>query len=238
MEKLSEMVHALLGIKLTQDQIAALRIYERELLSWNEHISLTAIRDEKEVWVKHFLDSLTCLMAWDRHNPPGRLIDVGTGAGFPGLVLKLVWPASEVILVESVGKKANFCQHVVDELGLTGVTVLNERAEAIGQMSEHRQSYDLAVARAVARMPILMEYLLPLVHHNGIVLAMKGESAPSETQIAEKAIQLLGGKLKKLIPVVLPGVVDERFLVVVDKVARTPAAYPRRIGLPAKNPIF
>jgi 16S rRNA (guanine527-N7)-methyltransferase len=237
MTSLSQSVKALLGLELTQEQQVALAVYKEELLLWNERISLTAIRDEEGVRVKHFLDSLTCLLAWERHEPPAKLIDVGTGAGFPGLVLKIVWPAAQVTLVESVHKKADFCRHVVARLGLQGVRILSERAEAVGQDAQHRQAYDLAVARAVARMPILMEYLLPLVHRNGLVVAMKGESAPAETHTADKAIHLLGGKLRKLIPVILPGVVEERFLVVVEKRARTPEEYPRRIGVPAKNPL-
>ena len=200
-------------------------------------MNLTAIRDVEGIRAKHFLDSLTVLLAWDRQGPPARIIDIGTGAGFPGLVLKLIWPASQVTLVESVHKKAEFCRHMVETLNLQQVTVLSERAETVGQDPDHRQVYDLAVARAVARMPILMEYLLPLIHRNGIAMAMKGESAPAETQAAERAIQLLGGKLNKLIRVELPAVVEERFIVVVNKIARTPEDYPRRVGVPAKNPL-
>lgn len=227
----------MLGLDLTHDQLSALKIYEEELLEWNEKISLTAIRDSKGVRSKHFLDSLTVLLAWERHAPPQNLIDIGTGAGFPGLVLKLIWPSTRVTLVESVHKKADFCRHIVERLGLEGVTVISERAETIGQDPEHRHMYDLAVARAVARMPILMEYLLPLVHRNGIVMAMKGDTAPAETQDAGSAIQILGGKVHKLVLLELPGVVEERFIVVVNKIARTPDQYPRRVGIPAKNPI-
>ncbi len=237
MEALVENVKSLLGIQLSKEQLGALRKYQDELLAWNKHISLTAIRSVEGVQTKHFLDSLTVIMAWERHGPPSRIIDVGTGAGFPGLVLKLIWPTSELTLVESVHKKADFCRHIVDELGLKGVSVLSERVEAIGQDPAHRQSYDLAVARAVARMPILMEYLLPLIHSNGVAMAMKGETAHAETQAADKAIHMMGGKLHKLVHVTLPGVVEERFIVVVNKVARTPEEYPRRIGVPAKNPI-
>jgi 16S rRNA (guanine527-N7)-methyltransferase len=232
-----ESVKSLLGFRLSKEQISALRIYEADLLDWNERISLTAIRDPEEVRAKHFLDSLTVLLAWERRSPPERLIDVGTGAGFPGLVLKLIWPGTRVTLVESIHKKADFCRHIVDRLSLEQVHVLSERAEVVGQNPAHRHSYDLAVARAVARMPILMEYLLPLVHNNGIVMAMKGESAPAETQSAENAIHLMGGKLHKLVHVELPGVVEERFIVVVNKIARTPEEYPRRSGVPAKHPI-
>lgn len=237
MKAFADNVQFLLGYKLSNEQLTSLKTYQDELLDWNRHISLSAIRDVEGVQVKHFLDSLTVLLAWERQSPPSRIIDIGTGAGFPGLVLKLIWPVSQVTLVESVHKKAEFCRHVVNKLGLTQVTVLAERAEAVGQDADHRQSYDLAVARAVARMPILMEYLLPLVHRNGLVMAMKGESAPAETQAAEKAIHLMGGKLHKLVHVALPGVVEERFIVVVNKIARTPEEYPRRIGVPAKNPI-
>lgn len=237
MEFLESTAQSLVGIKLSPDQLAKLQIFETELMDWNERINLTAIRDAKGIRTKHFLDSLTVLLAWERQGPPARIIDVGTGAGFPGLILKLIWPASQVTLVESVHKKADFCRHIVEKLNLQQVTILSERAEAIGQDPEHRQVYDLAVARAVARMPILMEYLLPLVHRNGVVMAMKGESAPAETQAAEKAIQLLGGKLHKLIRVELPTVVEERFIVVVNKVARTPEDYPRRIGVPTKSPL-
>jgi 16S rRNA (guanine527-N7)-methyltransferase len=233
----SETVKSMVGLDLTHDQLAALKVYEQELLKWNENISLTAIRDAEGVRIKHFLDSLTVLLAWERQSPPQSLVDIGTGAGFPGLVLKLVWPSTRVTLVESVHKKADFCRHVVAQLGLEGVTVLSERAETVGQDPDHRHKYDLAVARAVARMPILMEYLLPLVHRNGVVMAMKGESAPAETQDASNAIQILGGKIRKLLHVELPGVVEERFIVVVNKIAGTPDQYPRRAGIPAKTPI-
>jgi 16S rRNA (guanine527-N7)-methyltransferase len=228
----------MLGFDLSKEKIAALSIYEKELLEWNKRANLTAISDSEGVRTKHFLDSLTILLAWERTQPPVRLIDVGTGAGFPGLVLKLVWPSTQVTLVESVHKKADFCRHMIDRLGLEKVSVLSERAEVVGQDSAHRHTYDLAVARAVARMPILMEYLLPLVHRNGKVMAMKGESAPAETQTASQAIHILGGKLHKLVHVELPGVVEERFIVVVEKVARTPEEYPRRTGVPAKSPIL
>ena len=236
-KSLTVAVKSLIGMQLTREQLAALKAYETELLKWNDRISLTAIRDAEGVRIKHFLDSLTVLMAWERQSPPNQLIDVGTGAGFPGLVLKLIWPKTKVTLVESVHKKADFCRHMVEHLSLEGVTVLTRRAEVVGQDPGHRQSYDLAVARAVARMPILMEYLLPLVHRNGVVMAMKGESAPAETHSAENAIHILGGRVKKLVHVELPGVVEERFIVLVDKVAQTPEKYPRRTGVPAKTPI-
>lgn len=238
MKELTEAVKSLLKFELSKEQLSALKTYENELLEWNEQVNLTAIRDQEGVRFKHFLDSLMVLRAWEGHQPPERLVDVGTGAGFPGLVLKLVWPAARVTLVESVHKKADFCQHIIHLLGLDHVTVLTDRAESVGQDPSHRQTYDLAVARAVARMPILMEYLLPLVHRNGTVMAMKGETAPAETHDAENAIRLMGGKLHKLVHIELPGVVEERFIVVVKKIARTPEEYPRRVGQPSKSPIL
>lgn len=234
----NDSLKSILGFELTQSQHEALRIYEKELLEWNENVNLTAIRDVEGIRVKHFLDSLTVLLGWERKDPPERIIDVGTGAGFPGLILKLVWPKTQVTLVESVHKKADFCNHIVERLALKEVTVIAERAEVVGQDPAHRQSYDLAVARAVARMPILMEYLLPLVRPQGVAIAMKGETAPAETQEAEKAIHLLGGRLSRLRHVELPGVVEERFIVVVNKIAHTPEIFPRRTGVPSKNPIL
>jgi 16S rRNA (guanine527-N7)-methyltransferase len=143
----------------------------------------------------------------------------------------------KITLVESVGKKAMFCQHIVRVLGLENVEVIQARAEDLGQKAEHREKYDWAVARAVAQMNVLMEYLLPLVKIGGMVLAQKGESAPAEAQEAEKAMKLLGGKLKQLIPVTLPGVADDRYLVLIDKVAATPPKYPRKAGMSAKTPL-
>jgi len=230
-------VHArnLLGIQLSASQINALEVYEQELLEWNARLNLTAIRDAHQIRIKHFLDSLTCLSVM--RGPCERVIDVGTGAGFPGIPIKIIYPAIQLSLVESVGKKADFCRHLVEALHLEGVQIIQERAETVGQFSAHRQKYDWALARAVAVMPVLVEYLLPLVRVGGAMLAMKGESAPAETQQADYAIRLLGGHLRKLIPVTLPSVVEERYLVVVDKVVATPDAYPRRVGLPAKRPL-
>jgi 16S rRNA (guanine527-N7)-methyltransferase len=225
-----------LGISLSPQQITAFSIYESELLEWNEKFNLTAIRDAEGVRIKHFLDSLTCLLEM-KSRPPARLIDIGTGAGFPGIPLKLIYPNMKLTLVESVGKKAGFCSHMVERLGLTQVEVLTLRAEEVGQLKPHRESYDWAVARAVASLPILLEFLLPLVRIGGAVLAQKGESAHAEAQSAEKAGHILGGRLKHITPVTLPGVAEERFLVVYDKVAATPTQYPRRVGVPAKSPL-
>jgi 16S rRNA (guanine527-N7)-methyltransferase len=190
----------------------------------------------ESIRTKHFLDSYSCVLAW-KGMPPLRLVDVGTGAGFPGIPLKIVYPTMHVTLVESVGKKAMFCQHIISKLGLEDVEVIQARAETLGQNPAHRETYDYAVARAVANLNTLSEYLLPLVKVGGTMLAQKGESGPAEAQSAEKAMKLLGGKLKQLIPVHLPGVADDRFLVLVDKVAATPPKFPRKAGIPMKTPL-
>lgn len=236
MERLVNQVYTQVGLRLNRAQLTALAHYERELKIWNERFNLTAIRNEEEIHTKHFLDSFSCLLAV-RDTPPGRLIDVGTGAGFPGIVLKIASPGIHLTLVESVGKKADFCRHIVECLDLENVNIVQERAEVLGQLPEHREQYDLAVARAVASMPVLVEYLLPLVKVGGMMLAMKGENGPAETHSADRAIHILGGHLRQLMPVTLPGVAEERYLVLVDKVAATSPAYPRRVGIPSKRPI-
>ncbi len=236
MKELAQHARTMLGIRLTMDQIQALQIYERELLDWNERFNLTAIDDPQKVRIKHFLDSLTCLCLL-RESPFESLIDVGTGAGFPGLPLKIIYPHIRLTLVESVGKKTRFCRHMVKTLRLDQVEIIQERAEVLGQLREHREQYDWAVARAVAILPVLAEYLLPFVRIGGGMLAMKGDQAPAEAQATEHAARVLGGHLRRLVPIHLPGVAEERYLVVLDKIAATPRGYPRRVGLPAKKPL-
>ena len=199
MQELTSQAHRQLGLRLSRAQLSALSLYERELVDWNTRFNLTAIRDPQEIHIKHFLDSLTCLVAF-RESPLGRLIDVGTGAGFPGIPLKIIYPKMHLTLVESVGKKAEFCRHVVKILDLQGVEVVQERAEVLGQDPAHREQYDWAVARAVAILPVLAEYLLPLVRVGGSMLAMKGESGPAEAHTAEHAMRVLGGHLRQLLP--------------------------------------
>lgn len=242
MKELQQHALSLFGVRLTTSQMAAFECFENELLEWNERFNLTAIQEAGQVRTKHFLDSLSCIPVLRESLPesdqPGRrLIDVGTGAGFPGIPLKIALPSIRLTLVESVSKKAGFCQHIIQTLKLEGVEILQERAENLGVLNGHRQQYDWALARAVARMPVLMEYLLPLVRVGGTVVAMKGENAPAEAHSGENALRILGGRFRRLIPVTLPGVAEQRYLVVVDKIAATPNGYPRRVGLPAKKPL-
>ena len=236
MEKLVREAQELFNVRIPGSQMVALITYEKELMEWNQKFNLTAIRDVESIRTKHFLDSFSCVLAWNA-NPPNNLIDVGTGAGFPGIPLKILYPNLKLTLVESVGKKANFCQHIVDALSLENVTVIQARAEDIGQDANHREKYDWSVARAVANLNVLSEFLLPLLKIGGTMLAQKGESAPAEAQSAEGALSMLGGTLRELIQVNLPGVTGDRYLVLVDKTAETPPEYPRKAGSPAKQPL-
>ncbi len=249
MEALINGARALLNLELTPAQVSAFQLYSDELRAWNEKFNLTAITQPQDIQIKHFLDSLSVLKVMDagrRLVDGGRLctakdawrvIDVGTGAGFPGVPLKIVCPAVQLTLVEATGKKAAFCEHLVQALKLSAVTVVNARAEEVGQRPEHRERYDWALARAVAEMPTLAEYLLPLVKRGGRALAQKGKDALAETYAASRAIQKLGGELEQILEVELPGVAEPRYLVVLKKVATTPPRYPRRPGMPGKTPL-
>lgn len=236
MNNLARLAKMMIGVSLSTEQLNILKKYEKELLEWNSLYNLTAIQEPEKIRIKHFLDSLTCLIVM-REKPSERLIDVGTGAGFPGIPLKIACPQLQLTLVESVGKKANFCRHIVKSLALENVEVVQERAETIGKLPKYREKFDWVVARAVASLPTLVEYLLPLAHIGGGVIAMKGESAIAEAHAADRAIHLLGGRLNRLEPITLPGVVDERYLVVIEKVAATPVQYPRHVGIPSKKPL-
>lgn len=227
---------AAFGLSLDPAQLAQFRRYSELLREWNQRINLTAIDAPAEIEIRHFLDSLTVATATGDLSDR-RLIDVGTGAGFPGLALKILYPAMALTLVDSVAKKTRFLEAVAAELGLSDVTILAERAETVGRQPAHREQYDWAVARAVAALPVLVEYLLPLCRAGGSALAQKGESAPREVSEARTAIGLLGGGEPVLHPVELPGRDETHYLVVIPKVAATPAAYPRSPGRPAKKPL-
>ena len=235
-KRLQQEAEDILGLSLSDRHIAAFICYANELVAWNKKMNLTAIEEPEDIRRKHFLDSLSCHLAMEG-TPIGQVVDIGAGAGFPGLPLKFIYPEMGLTLVESVKKKTWFIAHMVEVLKLPGVEVLTARAEAVGQDPVHRERYDWAIARAVAGLPTLVEYLLPLVKVGGRALAQKGENAERELDEAHQAIEILGGKVDRLIPVEIPGIDEHRSLIVIEKAASTPEKYPRRVGIPAKRPL-
>lgn len=224
------------GLPLSAKQLDQFARFLALLLTWNERLNLTAVRDPHAIQIRHFLDSLSCATVTGSLN--GRaLIDVGTGAGFPGLPLKILYPDLRLTLAESVVKKTRFLTAVVEELALSQVAVLPERAEALGQDPAHREQYDWAAARGVAKMAVLAEYLLPLCRVGGRMLAQKGENAEAETAAAASAIHTLGGNQPAFHAIHLPEQSSPHYLVVVEKTAVTPPKFPRRPGMPAKRPL-
>lgn len=228
---------AALGVALDAHQVAQFQAYYELLRQWNKHTNLTAIADYWGVLTKHFLDSLSCVLALEL--PPGelRLIDVGSGAGFPGLPLKIAFPEIHVTLLEATSKKTEFLHAVVDHLRLSDVAILTARAEEAAHDPAHREAYDVAVARALAAMPVLVELCLPFVRCGGVLIAQKGDPLAAELAAAQEALRLLGGQLGHVQPVRVPGLEAVRHLVVIDKVTATPARYPRRPGVPSRRPL-
>lgn len=227
----------LFGVTLTDEQVGQFERYTEELLAWNSHTNLTAITDPEAVMVRHHLDSLS-LLKYVPLQKGQRLADVGTGAGFPGIPLHITIDGIYTTLIEATGKKATFCKHIVEKLDLKRVVVLNARAEDAGQISHQRGKYDVVVARAVARLPILLEYLLPLAEIGGTCVAMKGTTAQQEADDSLKALATLGGELVAIESVELPNVPEPHYLVIVKKIRQTPLAYPRKPGIPTKTPIM
>ncbi len=222
-------------ITLTSSQLDQFDRYADELQRWNSHTNLTTIVEPEAIMVRHFLDSLALATVWQGQQP-ATLADIGTGAGFPGLPLKLLWPKLRLLLVESVGKKTEFLAHLVNTLGLDDVEISTARAEELGQQSRYREQFDATTARAVATLNVLAEYCLPLCELGGWFIAPKSSEGPREAAEAERAIQKLGGVVELIQPVRLPQL-EERTIVVVRKVQPTPPNYPRRVGVPLKRPL-
>jgi 16S rRNA (guanine527-N7)-methyltransferase len=233
-----------LGIPLTEQQSTQFQHYFELLVEWNQRINLTAIEDLEGVQTKHFLDSMVGLplIAEELKTsvPPStalRAIDVGSGAGFPGIPLKIVWPSLRLTLLDGTGKKVTFLREVVQALNLADVDVVQGRAEELALQTAYREQYDLVMARAVARLNTLVEYLLPFVRQGGFVMAYKGPSASEEFIEAQKAIAKLGGETVRFAPVSVPFLTEERRILLIKKTNRTPQAYPRQRGLPRKDPL-
>ncbi|BAL84527.1 putative ribosomal RNA small subunit methyltransferase G [Selenomonas ruminantium subsp. lactilytica TAM6421] len=224
------------GIELNDKQMEQFNRYFELLVEWNEKINLTAITEPKEVAIKHMIDSIT---AYDEalFKDGTTVIDVGTGAGFPGLPLKIFCPEIKLTLMDSLNKRIKFLQTVVEELGLKDVECVHARAEEGARNKKYRESFDIAVSRAVARLPILCEYCLPFVKKGGHFIALKGMQFQEEAEEAAKAIKVMGGSKTEIRPVKLPELDDKRAVITITKTMPTPKAYPRKAGTPTKNPI-
>ncbi len=240
-----------LGLTLSPRHIEMFECYYHELGEWNDRFNLTAITGYQEVQVKHFLDSLSCFLAFPGRTLaplPNRVplqldrgdlrcVDVGSGAGFPGLPLKILAPDIEMTLVDSTRKKVGFLRHMIELLELEGVAAIHARAEELGQGLQHRERYDVVMARAVAHLPILCEYCLPLCRVGGRMIALKGQDAHEEAEESQEAVDILGGTLVEIKSVTLPVLGSGHHLIAIDKAAPTPEKYPRRPGMPSKRPL-
>ncbi|NLC57484.1 MAG: 16S rRNA (guanine(527)-N(7))-methyltransferase RsmG [Armatimonadetes bacterium] len=227
---------AALGIPLAPEELARYARYEQELSDWNQRMNLTATTDPREIAVKHILDSLTCFCAVSV-DAGTRVLDVGTGAGFPGLVIKIHAPDAPVVLLDSTRKKLQFLEHLTGVLGLSGVETLHARAEEAGRDRRYRERFTLVVARAVAALRVLLELCLPFVRVGGAFLAMKGPRGDEEVGPARHALSVLGGEVERVVPLSLPFGAGERRLIVVRKRRPTPPAYPRQVGTPTRKPL-
>jgi len=234
MQKLIEGAR-LLGLSLTPAQIKCFQTYYDELADWNHRMNLTAIVDYEEVQVKHFLDSLTVATALSK--APATVMDVGAGAGLPGVALKILYPDIALTLVDSVRKKAVFLNHLVDVLKLDGVQVVAGRAEELAHDAHYRKRFDAVVSRGVARLAVLAELALPFCKVGGVFIAMKKLDAGDEIDEAGEAIDIMGGRIKQMLRVEIDDLSD-RALIVIDKIKPTPDKYPRRSGMPQKRPLL
>lgn len=225
-----------LGVSLTDKQIEQFLIYYELLTEWNSFMNLTAITEYEDVLKKHFVDSVSLIQAVDVRKEL-TLIDVGTGAGFPGLALKIAYPELKVTLLDSLQKRIQFLDAVIEKLGLEGIETIHGRAEDFAKPQKLRESFDLCVSRAVANLSTLSEYCLPFVKVGGYFIPYKSEKIAQEKEEAEKALELLGGKFERQVEFMLPSSDIYRNLFVIKKVKETPKKFPRKAGLPAKDPI-
>jgi 16S rRNA (guanine527-N7)-methyltransferase len=224
------------GITLTSAQLDQFEKYFETLVEWNEKMNLTAITDKAEVYLKHFYDSITASFYFD-FTKPFHLCDVGAGAGFPSIPLKIVYPHIEVTIVDSLNKRISFLNHLAKELNLENVHFIHDRAETFGVNPEFRENFDVVTARAVARMSVLSEFCLPLVKVGGHFIAMKAAHAKDELGMGQKAITTLGGRLEEMFTFTLPMEESERNILIIKKEKQTPKKYPRKPGTPGKTPI-
>lgn len=223
-------------IELHDGALDLLNRYYEMLIDTNKVMNLTAITEYSEVVIKHFADSAAIGCITDM-NGNIDVIDVGTGAGFPGIVLKIVYPQLSVVLLDSLNKRVNFLKNVITELGLTDISAIHGRAEDIARNKDYREKFDLCVSRAVANMSSLSEYCLPFVKVGGRFIPYKADGCDEEVKTASKAVNILGGKIRKIESYVIPDTDICRKFVVIDKLRNTSAKYPRKAGLPTKEPL-
>jgi 16S rRNA (guanine527-N7)-methyltransferase len=229
-----------LGLHLMPQQLEQFEVYYRELIYWNKHVNLTAITGYEEVQVKHFLDSLTVIEAIKPVNTVKSLniIDVGTGAGMPGIPLKIVFPEIKLTLLEATAKKTKFLEHMVEKLGLKDVTIVVGRAEEVAHNYQYREKFEVVLSRAVASLPALVELTLPFCASGGLFIAQKKGDIGEEIEQSHKAIMMMGGRLREIRTIALKEPDDQRCLVIIDKIKATPEKYPRRPGMPEKRPLI
>lgn len=228
-----------LGINLNEEQIKKFCRYLELLVQWNQKINLTSLKTPQEIIIKHFLDSISCIKVINKYiDAEGvSVIDVGAGAGFPGIPIKIICPSVRLSLLEARKKKTIFLKKITEEMNFQQVKILNGRAETFGKCADHRARYDIAISRAVAHLNTLSEYCLPLVRVGGLFVAQKGRSYKKETEKSFKTIQVLGGEMIGVEKVRIPFINQERYLLVIKKIKDTPSKYPRKEGLPQKRPL-
>lgn len=225
---------AIQNISINNEQINKLHTYMNLLIEWNEKINLTAITEPKDVILKHFIDSLT-IQKYIKHND--KLIDIGTGAGFPGIPVGITNSSANITLMDSLNKRINFLNEVIKALDLKNIKTIHARAEELAKNKTQREQYNIATSRAVASLNVLIEYMLPFVKIGGYCICMKGSNIEEEVQNAQKAIEILGGKIETIESFNLANSNNFRNIIVIKKIKETPRKYPRKAGTPSKEPI-
>ena len=229
-----------IGINLKKNHIEKFSCYLDLLTEWNRKINLTSLKNHQEIIIKHFLDSLTCIKVIDSYFNIDKIsiIDIGTGAGFPGIPIKIIHPSIELFLMEARKKKSIFLEKLIKALNLKRVRILEGRAETFGRCQKYREKYDISISRAVAPLNVLSEYCLPLTRIGGLFIAQKGRSYKGELEKGIKAIQFLGGELIKVEKIQIPFINQDHYLLISNKKKNTPPEYPRKEGLPQKRPLY